>query len=100
MTEIAVAGTEEFMLGFKLAGIRHMFNTEENPKETLEEAMNIEEVGVVVVDQETLDKLPEHFQEEIMSSVNPVILPLSEETDNSRLRDKITSAIGVDLMDR
>ncbi len=97
MTEIAVTGMEDFLLGFNLAGVRHTFKAEENPVETIREVMDLDEVGIVVVDEETMNNLPEHVQEEVNNSVNPVVVKLSEEAGAEQLREKIVRSIGVDL---
>ncbi|MFC1648252.1 V-type ATP synthase subunit F [Nanoarchaeota archaeon] len=49
MVEIVIAGHEEFLLGFKLSGVRHTFNTEENAKEIIEKVIRMGNVGVLVI---------------------------------------------------
>ena len=50
--ELAVLGSQEFTLGFQLAGISNIFNPE-NDEETssqLKSLLNSKEVGIIVID--------------------------------------------------
>ena len=56
--DIAVIGSEEFVLGFRLAGLRHVFvATPENYQEVLLKAMEDENVGILAADGKDLDLL-------------------------------------------
>ncbi len=96
--ELGVVGNEEFCLGFRLVGIRHVYDVEEGGdiEARVEEAMADEEVGILVMPSEFVPKLHPALRLEIVSSVRPVVIPIgaTEETD---LREKIKQAVGVDL---
>ena len=50
--DIAVIGSEEFVLGFRLAGLRHVFvATPENYQEVLLKAMEDENVGILAAER-------------------------------------------------
>ena len=56
--DIAVIGNEEFVLGFRLAGLRRVFVAHpEDYQERIIEAMQDPEVGILAVDGEDLKNL-------------------------------------------
>ncbi len=95
MKEVAVAGDEDFLVGFRLAGVRNTFNIEDTPEDTVRELLGHDEIGIVVVKDELIQSLPQRMQDEVNDSVDPVFVKLGEE--RSGLRSKIQRAIGVDL---
>ena len=94
--DIAVIGSEEFVLGFRLAGLRHVFvATPENYQEVLLKAMEDENVGVLAADGKDLDLLAPNVRNKVLDPIEPVVVPVGRgETD---LREKVKRAIGVDL---
>ncbi|HJM24027.1 MAG TPA: V-type ATP synthase subunit F [Candidatus Thalassarchaeaceae archaeon] len=96
--EIAVVGPLEFTLGFQLAGVESLYNPsdDEEMAEILRDLLNQAEVGVVVVDNVDLIRLPERLRLQLSESVTPTVLGIGTEEDNS-LRESIKSALGVDL---
>ena len=96
--EIAVVGNSDFTLGFQLAGINRLYNsnTVEESAEHLKELLNDKGVGIVVVNSELLTKLPERLRERLSNSITPTVLGIGTEEDNT-LRESIRKAIGVDL---
>jgi len=93
---IAVIGEEEFTLGFKLAGVQKVYDTE-NYSEKIQELVEREDLGIVIVEQKDLEQLPSHVKRRIDGSVDPVVVPLSEEAEAMGLQDKIKKVIGVEL---
>jgi V/A-type H+-transporting ATPase subunit F len=98
MLEIAVVGTQEFTLGFQLAGISHIHNTssDEEVSTVLRELLNEKEVGIIVVDSKILARMPERLRNRLSDSISPTVLGIGTEEDTS-LRENIRKAIGVDL---
>jgi len=96
--EIAVVGPMEFTLGFQLAGVENLYNPENEEKmiETLRSLLDESEVGVIVVDNVDLMKLPDRLRQQLAESVTPTVLGIGTEEDNT-LRESIKSALGVDL---
>ena len=96
--EIAVVGQLEFTLGFQLAGVENLYNPsdDEEMAEILRTLLGQAEVGVVVVDNLDLLKLPERLRQQLSESVTPTVLGIGTEEDNT-LRESIKSALGVDL---
>ena len=95
--DIAVVGPLEFTLGFQLAGVKNLYNPsdEEEMSETLISLLKQSEIGVVVVDNIDLMKLPERLRIRLSESVTPTVLGVGTEEDNT-VRESIKSALGVD----
>ena len=102
--EIAVVGSPEFTTGFRLAGVRKF---EEVPDEEKDEALDgavselltDDDVGIVVMHDDDLDRLSRSVREDVQTSVDPVLVALGGGTGSSGLREQIKRAIGIDLMD-
>ena len=96
--ELAVVGSQEFTLGFQLAGISNTFNpeTEDEMSSQLKSLLNSKEVGIIVIDSSIMSTLPERLRSQLSASVTPTVLGIGTEEDTT-LRDTIRKAIGVDL---
>ena len=96
--EFSVVGSQEFTLGFQLAGISNTFNpaTEDEMISQLKSLLNSKDVGIIVVDSAIIPTLPERLRNQLSTSVTPTVLGIGTEEDTT-LRDTIRKAIGVDL---
>jgi V/A-type H+-transporting ATPase subunit F len=94
--EIAVIGSEEFVLGFRLAGLRRVFvATPEDYEKKMLEAMSTESVGILAADAKDLQLLSPQLRQRVMNTIRPVVVPVGK--DEGDLREKVKRAIGVDL---
>ncbi len=94
--DIAVIGSDEFTLGFRLAGVRRVFIADQtNYQEKMQEAISDANVGILAVNAEDLQYLPANFKAKVMDSIQPVVVPVGG--DQSDLREKVKKVIGVDL---
>lgn len=93
---IAVIGQEEFTIGFRLAGVQKVFG-KENYRERIQELIGREDIGIVVAEGRDIKELPDRIKKKVEASVDPVVVTLSEETESSKLQDKIQRVIGIDL---
>lgn len=94
--EIAVIGNEEFVLGFRLAGLRKVFvATPEDYEAKILEAISVPEVGILAADGKDLQLLSPQTRQKVLDSIQPVVVPVGG--DESDLREKVKRAIGVDL---
>jgi len=95
--EIAVVGSEEFVTGFRLAGIRkvQVAADEKALLDLVVKLMDEPEVGILAIHTDDLQKLPPQLRAKMMESVDPVVIPVGEDTGD--MRDKIRRAIGIDL---
>ena len=95
--EIAVIGDEEFLLGFRLAGVRKVVPASEKDLEPkLDEVLKDRTVGILVMHNEDMNRLPAHLRRALVESIEPVVISIGrvEEVD---LRERIKQAVGVDL---
>ena len=96
--QIAVVGSHDFTLGFQLAGVLKLYNPKnlEEMTKTMKSLLNEKEVGVIVMDNSELLRLPERLRTQLSESITPTVLGIGTEEDNT-LRESIKSALGVDL---
>ena len=96
--EIAVIGRSDFVVGFRLAGIRKTFDvkTEKELEEKVRQCMDDRNLGVIVLHTEDVKKMSPAMQKTVDESVEPTFIAIGG-TEESGLRDKIRRAIGVDL---
>jgi V/A-type H+-transporting ATPase subunit F len=94
--EIAVIGSEEFVLGFRLAGLRRVFvATPENYEKKMLEAIATESVGILAADSKDLQLLSPQLKQKVLDMIQPVVVPVGK--DEGDLRERVKRAIGVDL---
>ena len=74
MKKIACLGSEAFTLGFGLAGIRIFYRPEDNLLDTIEKIKKEKEIGIVIVEQELLEKLESHDRISIEDMVAGTII--------------------------
>ncbi|MDD5502104.1 MAG: V-type ATP synthase subunit F [Candidatus Thermoplasmatota archaeon] len=95
MVGIAVIGDSEFVLGFKLAGIKDTF-AGGDVHGAIRKLASEKRFSIIVVRDEDYRKLPQAFREALSESVEPVIIPVGRR-EQEDIREKIKRAIGVDL---
>ena len=99
---IGVFGENAFTLGFELAGVKHIIETdgldEQAKVDLLFKTLKRTEIGVLVADERSLKGLSTQDRMIIENYIRPVVIVLSETaSDTSSLRRQITRAIGVDV---
>ena len=94
--EIAVIGSEEFTLGFKLAGVKKSF-VPDDFDEKIGELLEREDLGIIVAEENMISKASKKTRSMIDGSVDPIVIGLSEEAESERLQQKIKRAIGADI---
>lgn len=95
--EIGVLGSEDFVLGFSLAGIRKTIpalpsEMAERVESTLK---NPQGIGILVVSAKEVENLSPILKRKLSDSIDPVVVQLGGSTGD--LREKVKRAIGVDL---
>ena len=98
--ELAAIGKSEFVTGFRLAGIRKIYET--NDVTALESAVKSvladKSIGIVVMHNDDISNLPEILKKNLNESVQPTVVALGGSGEGSMsLREKIKQAVGVDL---
>ena len=103
MSELAVVGDSEFVMGFQLIGIKKIFEGEsrQDLKEKFTETMKDFNVGIIVTNDSSIKKLDQNFRRNVENSITPVVVVLSIDAfAQDNLRDMIKKAIGIDLLAR
>ncbi|MEW5936460.1 MAG: V-type ATP synthase subunit F [Candidatus Thermoplasmatota archaeon] len=94
--ELAVVGSEEFVLGFRLAGIKRVVPcTDEGLEEAVTSVLADKEVGILVLHDLALESLPQSMRTKLREGIKPVLITLGEEEED--LRRKVKRVIGIDL---
>ncbi len=98
MGELAVVGRAEFTLGFRLAGIRKVWDagSEEELERAIALARRDDGVSILVLETRDMTRISPRTRGELVSSVSPTVVAVGLEEDNT-LREKIKQAVGVDL---
>lgn len=95
--ELAVVGSADFVLGFKLAGIRKTYAVKENELEQkINEVLQDRSIGILVLHNDDMKKISPLLKEKLDESIEPVVIPIGKE-EFTDLREKVKRAIGIDL---
>lgn len=95
--EIAVVGDDDFVLGYKLVGIRKTFPAgDEEIESVVDGVLQDKGVGILIMSANSLGKVSAGARRRIMSSSHPVVISVGSEEEED-LREKVKKAIGVDL---
>lgn len=96
--EIAVVGNSDFVIGFRLAGIRKTYEASQNELEAkIHSLLNDKNVGILIVHNDDMKKLSPHMQKILEDSVEPTVIAIGGAGKSTSLREKIKTAVGVDL---
>ena len=97
MVKTTVLGSNEFIVGFQLAGIKDTREVSGNPMDDINNLKENKEVGIVVIDESIMESLDKHDREDVEDSVDPVFIPVSTKVEQDSLKRLIKKSIGVDL---
>ena len=97
--EVAVIGNKEFIIGFKLAGIRKIYSadTPEKLTESIQKVLDDQDIGILVLQSTDLEQIPRRLQITIENSVKPTIVTIGGKEAGLSLRERIKRSVGVDL---
>jgi V/A-type H+-transporting ATPase subunit F len=97
--EIAVIGNSEFILGFRLAGIKKTYAAENEEKlnECIASVLADGQVGILVLNSSDMERLPRRLRATLENSVKPTVIALGGEEGGLSMREKIKRSVGVDL---
>ena len=94
--DIAVLGSDEFVLGFRLGGVKRIYTAKPNEYEAkVLELINDSTIGVLAIDSSDLERLSPNAKRKVTESIAPVVVMVGKA--ESDLREKVKRAIGVDL---
>jgi V/A-type H+-transporting ATPase subunit F len=97
--EIAVIGNSEFILGFRLAGIRKTYAAENEAKltEYINGVLGDNEVGILVLNNNDMNRIPGRLRTQLENSVKPTVIAIGGEEGGLSMRERIKRSVGVDL---
>ncbi len=97
--EIAVIGNSEFILGFRLAGIRKTYAAENDEKrnEYITNVLQDGQVGILVLNSSDMEKIPRRLRATLENSVRPTVIAIGAEEGGLTMRERIKRSVGVDL---
>jgi len=97
--EIAVIGNSEFILGFRLAGIRKTYAAENDEKrnEYITSVLQDGQVGILVLNSSDMEKIPRRLRASLEESVRPTVIAIGAEEGGLSMRERIKRSVGVDL---
>ena len=97
--EIAVIGNGEFILGFRLAGIKKTYTAENDEKlsELITSALHDTNVGILVLNSGDMGRIPRRLRTTLEKSVKPTVIAIGGEEEGLSMREKIKRSVGVDL---
>ncbi len=92
-----MVGSDEFVIGFQLAGIRKTYGGPlEGMEARVEEALEDEEVGILILHSEEMGNLSLGLRRRLPTLPRPVVIAVGGEEEED-LRTKVKRAIGIDL---
>lgn len=90
-------GPDDFVLGFKLAGVRKVYGVEPDGLEAkVNEVLEDASVGILVVSTEDLQRLSHGLRRRLETVPRPVVIAVGAQEEED-LRTKVKRAIGIDL---
>ncbi|SES66744.1 V/A-type H+-transporting ATPase subunit F [Methanococcoides vulcani] len=96
--ELAVVGNSEFVTGFRLAGVKKIYEAKDDELESMvTKVLKDSDVGIFVMHGDDVNKLPEILRDTLSESVEPTVVTLGGTGESSNLREKIKQSVGVDL---
>ena len=94
--DIAVLGNEEFVVGFRLGGVKRTYVSKpETYEKSIMDLMADPTIGVLAIDSDDIDLLSQTTRKKVMESIAPVVVMVGKKEGD--LREKVKRAIGVDL---
>ena len=96
--EIGVVGDDMFTIGFRLVGIEKLraVNEKNTVDSAVKTALGDKDLGILVIHDKDWNTLESSMRRKLSNSVKPTVIAIGSEVDEG-LRDRIKTAIGVDL---
>ena len=97
--EIAVIGSSEFIVGFRLAGVRKIYaaEDEEKLKRQIHNVLGDSEVGILVMDSRDMDRISQRLRTTLENSVKPTVIAIGVQEGGMSMRERIKRSVGVVL---
>jgi len=97
--EIAVIGNSEFILGFRLAGIKKTYAAENDEKlnEYINKVLHDGNIGILVLNSSDVERVSRRLRTTLENSVKPTVIAIGGEEGGLSMRERIKRSVGVDL---
>jgi V/A-type H+-transporting ATPase subunit F len=97
--EIAVVGSSDFVLGFRLAGVRRTYAAESDEKlvDYITRVLDDGNIGILVLQSRDMKRIPRRLQATLENSVKPTVIAVGAEEGGLSMRERIKRSVGVDL---
>jgi len=97
--EIAVVGSSDFVLGFRLAGVRRTYAVESDERlvEYITRALDDGTIGILVLQSRDMNRIPRRLQTTLENSVKPTVIAVGGNEGGLSMRERIKRSVGVDL---
>ncbi|HWG91841.1 MAG TPA: V-type ATP synthase subunit F [Candidatus Thermoplasmatota archaeon] len=89
-------GSEDFVLGFQLAGVRQAVRSNPETYSQDVERLLTSGLGILIVDAKDVATLNPYQRKRLTDSNEPVVIQMGGESGGD-LREKVKRAIGIDL---
>ncbi|MHB8584676.1 MAG: V-type ATP synthase subunit F [Thermoplasmatota archaeon] len=98
MKTVAVVGSDDFTVGFALAGVRNrtIAHTPDELEAGIQHQLDAKEAGILIIDAGDAERVSASLRRRIASSLDPVVVVLGG-SGGGDLREKVRRAIGIDL---
>ena len=97
LMQVAVIGNDEFVTGFRLAGVSHVFEAAKEIEKEIENALEKTGIGVLVIEEDAFNSLSGKTKKRLEKLVKPVVVTISDKGKETNLREMIKKSLGVDL---
>ena len=97
--EIAIVGSSDFTMGFRLTGIKKICETngDQDLVSTVQKVLDDKTIGILVMHNDDLASLTRQLRLMLDEMVTPTTIAVGGAGESTNLRDKIKQAVGVDL---
>jgi V/A-type H+/Na+-transporting ATPase subunit F len=99
MAGITVIGSPDFILGFRLAGIRNVYPEKTNIEQRITQVLTEGHASILILHDEDFTRLPQAMKRKLRESRKPIVISVGSREEDD-LRTKIKRVIGVDLYNK
>lgn len=98
---IAVVADSPTAAGFRLAGVKRVYEAGDDLREMFERQLSDETVSVIIVNDRVLGRLPQRMRARAEDSINPIVVSIPDKEMNDAggdaIRAMVKRALGIDL---
>jgi V/A-type H+-transporting ATPase subunit F len=96
MPGITVIGSSDFILGFRLAGIKNTYAETTGLETKITQVLTEGQASILILHDEDFTRLPATMKRRLRESRTPIVISVGSREEDD-LRDKIKRVIGIDL---